>query len=539
MPHLLIEGLRKMNVLLISPRFPESFWGFNHALYFAGKKSVLPPLGLLTVAAMLPGDWGKRLVDLNVLEEISDADLAWANVVFVGGMGVQWKSATEVVARAKAANKTIVAGGPLFTSTHALFPEVDHFILNEAELMMPALLADLQASRAKRLYRTRDFADMTRSPVPLWNLLDLSAYACVGVQYSRGCPFDCDFCNVTAMHGRKPRIKTPSQIIVELDALYACGYRGRIFFVDDNLVGNRRALHDLLPPLTDWQRRHGMFPMCTQASINLADDESLTAGLVQAGFDAVFVGIETSDEASLTECSKKQNVNRDLIDDIRTLQRAGLEVQAGFIIGFDNDDDGTSRRQFEFIQRSGIVIAMAGQLQAPPGTRLLTRLRSEGRVLGPSSGDNTDGSTNVVAKMGVERLRAAHAWLLSRLYEPKACYARIRRLLQELPSRPPQRTRPVSRPGALFRALSRLGLTSVERVEFWKLLIWTLRNKPALTAIAIRLACYVHHHRRMSEMLAARVVSGDVPAGLHPDVISIMARARANRDMPTPVAELV
>ena len=510
-----------MKILFVSPKFPQSFWSYDYALGVMGKKAVQPPLGLLTVAAMLPAAWEKRLVDLNI-EELSDAELAWADYVFLGGMAVQSGSMKEIIARCKAGEKKMIAGGPLFTAAYALFPEIDHFVLNEAELTIASLVADMEKGSVKRLYRSREFADMRTSPTPLWELAKVNEYACVGIQYTRGCPFDCDFCNVTAMLGRKPRYKDAGQIIAELDALHARGFRGRVFFVDDNLIGHKKALREeLLPALIAWQKQKGPWPLCTQVSINLADDAALTAQMAEACFDEVFIGIETPDEASLAECSKKQNTKRNMIDDIKKLQRAGLEVQAGFIIGFDNDTAESPRRQFEFIQKSGIVTAMVGQLQAPPGTKLNMRMALEGRLLGFSTGDNTDGSTNIVPKMGLQALREGHEWVLSSLYAPKACYQRIKTFVREYGVPKVRPTAGLDEVKCFFRALWLLGVKSKERFEYWKLLVWALFRKPKGIPVAIRMACIAHHHRIMSERLAAEVKQGDVAAGLGATAIQV------------------
>ena len=500
-----------MRILHLFPVFPESFWSYRGALQIAGKRALLPPLGSLTIAAMLPADWEQRLVDLNVAS-LSDAELAWADVVFISAMGVQWQSARDLIARAKAAGKRVVAGGPLFTAGYALFQNVDTFLLNEAEITMPKLVADLIAGTPKRIYRTRDFVDMTTSPTPRWSLADLSKYAIAGVQYSRGCPFDCDFCNVTSMLGKKPRIKTGDQIIAELDALYAAGWRDRIFFVDDNLIGNKKPLReDLLPKLIAWQKIHGHLQLCTQVSINLADDPEITRLMVEAGFSTVFIGIETSDAVALEECQKKQNRNRDLIADCQKLQNAGLEIQAGFIVGFDNDTEKTFQQQVNFIEKSGIVTAMIGQLQAPPGTRLRTRMALEGRLRGVSLGDNTDGTTNIVPTMGIEPLRQGHAWMQTLLYSPKPYYQRIRTLLRETPApkfRTPLRGVDLQ---AFFRACWRLGIAGRERLEFIKLVTWTLFHSRHLLPMAIRLAAIGRHHRLIAEDFARRVKAGPAP----------------------------
>ena len=340
-----------MNILLLYPEFPNTFWSYSSALWFVGKKAVSPPLGLLTVAALLPEKWNKRLVDLNTAS-LKDEDLHWADYVFVSAMGVQRPATAALVRRCKAAGKKIVAGGPLFTAEEAFFDEVDHFILNEAELTLPPFLADLEKGTAQRIYRSDAFADLSLSPIPLWGLLKKKQYSCMSVQYSRGCPFACDFCSVTAMLGRTPRSKDGAQVLRELDALQASGWRGPVFFVDDNLIGRRSAAkRDLLPALATWQQDHGPTPLLTQVSIDLADDPELVQLMCRAGFDQVFVGIETPDGASLDECGKRQNRNRDLANDVRTLQHAGLEVQGGFIVGFDHDTAATFQRQIDFIQR--------------------------------------------------------------------------------------------------------------------------------------------------------------------------------------------
>ncbi|MCK4298739.1 MAG: B12-binding domain-containing radical SAM protein, partial [Planctomycetes bacterium] len=321
-----------MNALLLYPEFPDTFWSFKHALKFIRKRAASPPLGLLTVAAMLPGEWGKRLVDLNV-RRLKDKDLAWADYAFVSGMTVQRESAHRIIARCKEAGVKVVAGGPLFTIEPELFEEVDHLVLNEAEVTLPAFLADLEQGCAKRTYTSSEFADIQTSPGPLWALADLKRYASMSIQFSRGCPFHCEFCNVTALFGHRPRTKAAEQIVAELNSLYDQGWRGGVFFVDDNLIGSKRHLKtELLPALIEWRRGKVGMTFNAEVSINLADDEQLMAMMVEAGFEKVFIGIETPDEGSLSECSKVQNQNRDLVKDVKRIQRAGLEVQGGFIV---------------------------------------------------------------------------------------------------------------------------------------------------------------------------------------------------------------
>ncbi len=491
-----------MNVLLIYPEFPDTFWSFKHALKFVRKKASSPPLGLLTVAAMLPAGWPKRLVDVNV-RRLAEADLAWADIVFIGGMTVQRDSARAIIGQCRAAGLRIVAGGPLFTSEYEEFPAVDHFVLNEAELTLPPFLADLARGQARRLYTTTEFADLAQTPVPLWELVDMSRYASMSLQYSRGCPYNCDFCNITALFGHRPRIKSPAQILAELDRIYAAGWRSSVFFVDDNLIGNKKALKtELLPALIRWQGQKRNIPFHTEASINLADDEVLMELMVEAGFDGVFIGIETPDEDSLAECSKNQNRRRNLVEDVKRIQRAGMQVFGGFIVGFDSDTPSIFQQQINFIQQSGIVTAMVGLLQAPPGTRLYERLRQEGRLLDRLSGDNVDGTTNIVPVMNLETLREGYQKILQSIYAPGPYYRRIHTFLKEY--RPPRISAPLSRAYllAFFRSIFRLGIVGQERVHYWKLLAWTLFRRPKLLPLAVTLAIYGHHFRKVCELRA-------------------------------------
>jgi radical SAM superfamily enzyme YgiQ (UPF0313 family) len=490
------------NVLLLYPEFPNTFWSFKHALKFVRKRAALPPLGLLTVAAMLPEEWDKRLIDLNVAK-LGEADLAWADLVMVSGMIAQRETARALIARCRAAGKTVVAGGPLFTSEHADFADVDHFVLNEAELTLPEFLRDFEAGHARRLYMAEGFPDMGVTPVPLWKLADLRRYGSMSLQYSRGCPFDCEFCDVTAKFGHRSRTKSAPQVLAELDALAAAGWRGSVFFVDDNFIGNQRKLREeLLPALTAWQLvQRRRFTFYTEASINLADDAALTRQIVAAGFDAVFIGIETPEEAGLAECNKRQNRGRNMLDDIKRLQQAGLEVQGGFIVGFDSDTLSIFRRQLEFIQKSGITTAMVGMLTALPGTRLFERMKREGRLLGPSSGNNVDATTNFVPRMDIQSLRDGYRELMATIYAPGPYYRRARTFLREF--RPPKLAGQfeVKSLAAFGRSAVSLGLLGRERFQYWRLLGWTLFRRPRLLQMAVRLAIQGHHFRRCAAAL--------------------------------------
>jgi radical SAM superfamily enzyme YgiQ (UPF0313 family) len=495
MPFYFLEGV-PMKVLLIYPEFPETFWGFKYALKFIRKRAAYPPLGLLTVGAMLPNEWPKRLVDLNVTT-LTEKDLAWADVVFISAMAVQREPARQTIARCKKAGLKVVAGGPLFTSEYQDFEEVDHFVLNEAELTLPAFLSDLEQGDARRIYKTSGFCDIRETPAPLWELADLRRYASMSVQFSRGCPFNCEFCNVTALLGHRARIKSVEQIIDELDTLYNLGWRGQVFFVDDNFIGNKSYLKtQLLPALIDWQKGKKGIPFNTEASVNLADDEPLMRMMVEAGFDAVFIGIETPDEKSLTECNKKQNKNRDLVESVKRIHKAGLQVQGGFIVGFDSDTPSIFQRQIEFIQKSGIVTAMVGLLQAPAGTRLYERLKQEGRLLGKMSG-NTDGTTNIIPQMDLDALREGYRNIVDHIYSPKYYYQRVKTFMREYKTPKIEARLDFQRFLAFFRSGIRLGILGEERLQYWKLLLWTVFRRPGLLSLAITLAIYGHHFRKI------------------------------------------
>lgn len=490
------EG-ESMRVLLIYPEYPDTFWSFKHALKFIHKKAALPPLGLLTIAAMLPKEWSKKLVDVNVVK-LSEKDLAWADYAFISGMVVQRASAHEIIARCKKAGVKIVAGGPLFASEYDQFMDVDHFVLNEAELTLPPFLADLEKGCAKRIYETPDFCDMRKTPVPLWELINLKHYASMPIQFSRGCPFNCEFCNVTELFGHRVRMKAAEQIIAELNGIYDQGWRGSVFFVDDNFIGDKNYLkHHLLPALIQWQKGKKEIPFNTEASVNLADDKPLMEMMVQAGFDAVFIGIETPNEESLAECNKLQNKNRDLLESVKRIQRAGLQVTGGFIVGFDSDAPSIFQRQIEFIQNSGIVTAMVGLLNAPPGTRLYKRMREEGRLTEFTSGDNVDGTTNILPRMGLDILREGYENLMQYIYSPKQYYKRVMTFLREYKQPRVRTPLDFQRLLAVLRSSIRLGIFGRERFQYWKIMFWTLFRRPKMLPLTITLAIYGYHFRKI------------------------------------------
>jgi radical SAM superfamily enzyme YgiQ (UPF0313 family) len=490
-----------MKILLVYPHYPDTFWSFRHALKFIGRKASFPPLGLLTVAAMLPGEWEKRLVDMNV-RPLSDEDLAWADYVFISAMTIQQMSTQEVIARCLPLGVKTVAGGPLFTACHDDFPDVDHLVLGEAELTLPLFLADLRKGGARHLYVDDQWADLANTPIPLWDLIDVRNYAAMNIQYCRGCPFDCEFCDITALFGRRPRSKTREQLIAELDSLYFRGWRGAIFFVDDNFIGDKGKLkRELLPAMIDWMgRKEYPFYFYTEASIDLADDSRLMELMVRAGFEEVFIGIETPYEESNTESGKVQNRNRDLLASVKCIQRAGLQVHGGFIVGFDSDPPSIFDRQILFIQESGIVTAMVGLLSAIRGTRLHKRMTQEGRLLGDDSGNNMDSDLNFIPRMEVKALVGGYRTILETIYSPKNYYQRVIRLLREY--RPLHLGKFHLQPGyvgALFKSILFLGIIGRERFHFWKLFFWSLARCPRLFPLAITYAIYGFHFRKVAE----------------------------------------
>ena len=489
-----------MNILLVYPLYPDTFWSFKHALKFVSKKASFPPLGLLTVASLLPKDWCKKLIDMNA-NKLTDDDILWADFVFISAMSIQSESANQVIEKCNKLNAKIVAGGPLFTSSSEYYQNIDHLVLNEAEITLPQFLNDLNEGIPKHIYTSEDWADITTTPLPVWDLVSMNNYTSMNVQYSRGCPFDCDFCDITVLYGRKPRTKTKDQVIAELDALYFTGWRGPVFFVDDNFIGNKAKLKkEILPSIIEWnEQRKNPFCFNTEVSINLADDDKLMQLMVKARFEAVFVGIETPHEESLIECNKTQNRNRDLISSIKKIQKFGLEVQGGFIIGFDNDPPTIFEKLTNFIQESGIATAMVGLLNAPRGTKLQKRLLEQGRLLSDFTGNNTDFSINFVPQMNPEILLNGYKKVLKTIYSPKFYYARVMRFLKDF--EPMIKKEFHFNPNyiaALFKSMFKLGVLGEERIYYWKLFFWSLFRKPKLFSQAILLAIYGFHFRKVS-----------------------------------------
>jgi radical SAM superfamily enzyme YgiQ (UPF0313 family) len=494
---------RSMKILLVYPETPPTFWSFKKALSFIAKKAAEPPLGLLTVAGLLPEEWEKKLIDLNI-SHLSDEQILWADYVFLGGMSIQRRSFKEVTARCNRLGVRVVAGGPLCTMHHQELSGVDHFVLGEAEITLPPFLADLRRGEPRRVYSAEGFTPLAAVPLPRWELLEMDKYATIDIQYSRGCPFDCEFCSITTLYGHVPRTKATAQFLAELESLYAVGWRGAVFVVDDNFIGNRRKLkQDFLPALIDWSRKHGYpFGFNTEVSIDLADDQELVDLMVSAGFKMVFVGIETPDDRGLAECGKLQNRNRDLLQAVKMLQRSGLDVSGGFIVGFDSDGPDIFERQIRFIQKSGIVTAMVGLLNAPPGTRLFKRLQAENRIITTMSGDNMDGSLNFLPRMKPQLLMEGYRRILRTIYSQEQYFERIKTFLAEY--RLPRIPSPHLQRGsiaALFRAVWHLGIWEEGKRYFWKLVFHVLRHHRRKFPQAIEMAIYGYHFRAITAAL--------------------------------------
>jgi radical SAM superfamily enzyme YgiQ (UPF0313 family) len=491
-----------MKILLVYPAYPRTYWSFHYALKFVSKKAAFPPLGLMTIAAMLPDTWEKKLVDVNV-EVLKDSDIKWADYVFISAIVVQKESVRQILDRCKSLGTKVVAGGPLFTTEYEEYSDVDHLLLGEGEITLPEFIEDLKFKNARHIYKADAWADISKTPVPSWELIDMKKYVSMNIQYSRGCPYNCDFCNITLLYGRRPRTKGKEQILRELESLYSSGWRGGVFFVDDNFIGNKRVLKEnILPAITRWmeEKKHP-FTFFTEASIDLSDDEELMRLMISAGFDAVFVGIETTHEESLVECNKYQNRNRDILTSVKKIQNFGMQVQGGFIVGFDNDPSNIFEKMINFIQESAIVTAMVGLLNAPRDTRLYQRLKKEGRLLKDITGDNTDFSINFVPKMNQDNLIKGYKKIIETIYSPKHYYGRVKKFMSNF--RPLKRNTnrfKASEILAFFKSVLVLGIVGKERFYYWKLLIWSLFRRPDLFPMAVQFSIYGFHFRKVFEL---------------------------------------
>lgn len=484
-----------LKVLLVYPEFPPTYWSMRYAVPFLGRKASLPPLGLLTVAAMLPPDWELRLLDLNV-EPISLKDVEASDLVLTSAMLVQRASLEGVIALCREAGKPLVAGGPYPTSCRDQIEGVDYFVLGEAEVNLPPFLEDFQHGNPKHCYHDPSHPNLALTPPPRFDLVDRSLYAGAALQYSRGCPHHCEFCDIVELFGHRPRTKTPAQFLAELDLLFDRGWRGSVFVVDDNFIGNRSEVRRLLPELARWQeQRHFPFSLYTEASLDLAADEALMDGMVQAGFNMVFVGIETPDHATLDAIGKRQNSHADLLANVHAIQAKGLEVSGGFIVGFDEDRDDIFDRQINFIHEAAIPMAMVGLLTALPRTRLHARLTSEGRILALSGGGNNthDLELNFVPRMDVEALLAGYKRVLSDVYRPSHYFSRCLGLIRRM-KRQKASCRRIRLPElrAFFHSLVRQTFSHYA-FAYWSYLLRALCLRPLLAAEIVTMAVKGHH----------------------------------------------
>ena len=490
-----------MKVLLVNPEFPDTYWSFRHALPFEGKRSVFPPLGLLTVSGLLPKTYERRLVDLNV-EPLKDSQIEWADMVFITGMLAQKQSLHETVERCRKRGKRIVLGGPYVTSTIEELPYADHIFQGEAETTLPEFFEDLENGTAKRTYKAAERPPMSITPIADFGLVNMKKYSCMSVQYSRGCPFSCEFCDIIEIYGRVPRTKSNQKILAEFDELKRLGWRGPVFIVDDNFIGNKKNVRLLLPALVEWQKKHGYpFSLLTEASVNLADDDDLLTAMKDAGFRRVFLGIETPVEESLKEAQKSQN-RGDLLNSVRKIQNHGMEVMGGFIVGFDNDPDDIFERQIKFIRESAIPMAMVGMLNALPDTQLWKRLEKEGRLLGDdASGNNTVATLNFIPKMDAETLIAGYKQIMRTIYKPSEYYRRALDSLQRVPQDVPEahQYHGLKAVKALLRIVFRLGVLDAERREFWRFFLGAARTHHDRMAELLRHAAMAYHFRKLNE----------------------------------------
>ena len=492
------------SVLLVYPEMPPTYWSMKYALPFIHRKASFPPLGLLTVAGLLPEGFTPRLVDLNV-EPLTDRMLDEADLVFSSSMLVQKASMARLIGRCRSHGVTHVAGGPYPTRSFMDLEGVDHFVLNEAEITLPAFLEDLDHGRAARVYADPARPDLALSPVPRFDLLRPASYAGMALQFSRGCPHHCEFCDIVELFGHRPRTKAPAQFLAELDRLYRLGIRGQVFVVDDNFIGNKPQVKALLPALEAWQRaRNFPFGLFTETTLSLAEDEALLTGMVDAGFNMVFLGLETPDRSTLAATGKPQNLKGDMLEGVRAIQARGMEVSAGFILGFDSDPEDIFERQARFIQEAAIPTAMVGLLTALPRTRLAQRLEAEGRLLGESEGDNThDLRLNFRPRMARAQLLAGYKAVLAQVYEPRRYFARCLALLRSLKTHPASfRVFKLSETAALLRSLLVQG-SSRYAWSYWQFVTRALWANPWRIADIVTMAVKGHHYIKMTRGMLA------------------------------------
>ena len=502
----------ELKVLLVWPRFPSSFWSMDGILDLVPIKTDQPPLGLLTVAALCPKTWALRLIDRS-FEELTDADIGWADLVMVSGMRVQREDIRETLLKARALGRRTVIGGPLASSEpDSMLPLADHVVVGEPDEVFPEIAADIEGGTAKRLYVIKDKPDVSKTPLPRFDLLKLGKYASMAVQFSRGCPFQCEFCDIITIYGRKPRTKSPSQLLAELEALYALGWREQVFIVDDNFIGNHKLALELVQTLQQWQESHGYpFLFYTEASIDLAQRPKLIEVMVKANFFYVFIGIESPSPQALTEAKKFQNLRKDPLESVRFIQSQGLWVTAGFIIGFDSDTGDVFDQQSDFIERAAIPWAMVGFLQAPPTTPLFERLLKEGRILMESTATSNFDPPNFRTLLPLPGLLAGFREMLLSLYDPSAFYDRCDRSLLQWKARKSQKPPEIPlwpKVGILIRSIIHQGVLSSYRKAYWKFLFrlharWLF--DPAKFSLGFAMLISGHHFIRYARTVAVQL----------------------------------
>jgi radical SAM superfamily enzyme YgiQ (UPF0313 family) len=489
-----------VKVLMVWPSFPPSFWGFEGVLEMIPERAMTPPLGLITVAALCPATWQIRLID-HAFEELRDEDLKWADLVMVSAMHAQRADALLILGRARAFNKRTFVGGPWSsTDPEAALAVADHVMVGEAEEAFPGIAAALENGTAHALYRIIDKPDMTRSPVPRFDLLHREKYTSMPIQFSRGCPFQCEFCDIITIYGRRPRAKTPTQVIRELDVLRKLGWRNEVFIVDDNFIGNHAQALALTRELIEWQKLHKQpFSFYTEASIDLASREELMDAMVAANFMYVFIGIETPSSEALKESRKFQNLRKNNVDQVRIIQEKGLWVLAGFIVGFDSDDETIFARQLEFINLTAIAWAMAGILMAPPTTALFDRMKREGRLIEDSQSIMQFGLPNFRTVLPLPILLRGLATLLEGLYQPDAFFERAYNSLKvwqpKATQKPPYLGMRYNLQ-VLFSSIWRQGIRSDYRLSYWRFLyrmVNLCRHSPAKIWLGFTVLLSAHH----------------------------------------------
>jgi radical SAM superfamily enzyme YgiQ (UPF0313 family) len=497
-----------MRVLLLYPRFPKSFWSFEKALALVGRKAMLPPLGLITVAAILPQTWEFKLVDRNV-RAVTEAEWEWADLVILSAMIVQKEDFLAQIQAAKQRGKRVAVGGPYATALpeEAATAGADYMILDEGEITLPMFVEAIEQGETEGVFRAAngEKPDVTTTPIPRFDLLEMDAYDNMSVQFSRGCPFQCEFCDIIVLYGRKPRTKTPQQMIAELERLYELGWRRPIFMVDDNFIGNKRNVKLLLKELKVWMvERNYPFRFNTEASVDLAQDPELMELMVDCNFNAVFLGIETPDEDSLTVTKKFQNTRDSLSEAVDAITRAGLRVMAGFIIGFDGEKSGAGRRIVNFVEKTAIPTALFSMLQALPDTALWKRLEKEGRLRGKSANINQTTLMNFVPTRPLEEIAHEYIEAFWELYDPERFMGRAYRhfLIMKAPDHPTG-AREISWVNirALLIVAWRQGFVRKTRWQFWRNLFGILRHNPKMWDSYLTVCAHNEHFMEYREIV--------------------------------------